>query len=138
MPRNTKLRKVWEMNRQQRRAVKPKKKPIWHGLTKEEKQEKLFRNGITIKDLEANYAKGFDAGFAAASEPIVRTLYAAVCLTLNELHGFGRERCMKVLQVLDNHLLTTLASDEAIDEVYKRMKLEINFAEPFDRIEMSD
>lgn len=127
------------MNRKQRRSQpKQKNKPSWRGLTKEEKQEKLFRNGITIKDLEDNFKRGFDKGFAAASEPIIRTLYASVCLTLNELHGFGRDRCMRVLQTLNNHLLTTLASDEAIQEVYDKMKLEINFKEPFDRIETSD
>lgn len=126
------------MNRSQRRSLKPKKKPIWHALTKEQKQEQLFKNGITVKDLEDNYNKGFDAGFAQAAEPVIRTTYAAVCLALNDLHGFGAERCCKVLQRLDWHMLNTLSSTDAIDEVYERMKLNINFQEPFDRIETTN
>ena len=84
------------MNREQRRAQKkaqrgqPKpKQPQYLRMTKEQRMDALVKNGITIKDLEENYNKGYEAGFAVASGPVIKTCYAAVCLALNELHGLA-------------------------------------------------
>ena len=54
---------------------------------------------------------------------------------LNEKYGFGRKRCCEVLNAVDQHLLYTLTSDEAIEEVWKRMGLKLEFNETFDRIQ---
>lgn len=65
---------------------------------------------------------------------MVKSCYAAICLALHELHGFGKKRCRDVLNCVDAKLLETLTSAEAIDEVWRTIGLEINFSEPFDRI----
>ena len=96
--------------------------------------DKLQRNGITVEDLKANYDKGWHDGFKEAAEPVVKGCFAAICLALNDLHGFGTKRCMDVLNKVDEHLTYTLATDEAIEEVWKRMRLKLEFKEPFDRI----
>lgn len=96
--------------------------------------DKLQRNGITVEHLKENYDKGWQDGFKEAAEPVIRGCFAAICLALNDLHGFGQKRCMAVLNAVDEHLTYTLSSIEAIDEVYKRMGLQIEFKEPFDRV----
>ena len=98
----------------------------------------LQRNGITAEDLKANYDKGWSDGFTKAAEPVIQAAYAAVCLALNELYKFGSKRCADVLNCMDGHMLYSLTSEEAIDEVYKRMKLRINFKEAFDRVQEVD
>lgn len=130
------------MNRQQRRAqMKAQKrqqkapKPKYLSMTKEERMDALVKNGITPKDLEKNFEIGYDAGFKDASTQVVKTVYAAVCLALNDKkYGFGKKRCADVLRAVENHVLYSLSSEEAIEEVYKRMKLQLDFGEPFDRI----
>ncbi len=89
----------------------------------------LVKNGITIKDLEENYNKGYEAGFAVASGPVIKTCYAAVCLALNELHGFGMKRCKDVLNLVDEKILFSLTSMETIEEVWQKIGLQIDFNE---------
>lgn len=124
------------MNREQRRAQKkaqrgqPKPKhPQYLRMTKEQRMDALVKNGITIKDLEENYNKGYEAGFAIASGPVIKTCYAAVCLALNELHGFGMKRCKDVLNLVDEKILFSLTSMEAIEEVWRKIGLQIDFNE---------
>jgi len=124
------------MNREQRRAQKkaqrgqPKpKQPQYLRMTKEQRMDALVKNGITIKDLEENYNKGYEAGFAVASGPVIKTCYAAVCLALNELHGFGMKRCKDVLNLVDEKILFSLTSMEAIEEVWQKIGLQIDFNE---------
>ena len=121
------------MNRQQRRNA-IKKTPAYLRETKEELTKRLIKNGITAEDLKANYDKGWNDGFKEAADPVIQGCFAAICLALNELHGFGQKRCMAILNAVDQHLTYTLSSVEAIDEVYKRMGLQIEFKEPFDRV----
>ena len=109
------------MNREQRRAQKkaqrgqPKpKQPQYLRMTKEQRMDALVKNGITIKDLEENYNK---------------TCYAAVCLALNELHGFGMKRCKDVLNLVDEKILFSLTSMETIEEVWQKIGLQIDFNE---------
>ena len=96
--------------------------------------DKLQCNGITVEHLKKNYEKGHADGFKDASDCIVKGCYAAVCLALNDLYGFGKKRCCDVLNAIDNHMAMTLVSEEAIEEVWQRMGLMIDFKEPFDRI----
>ena len=124
------------MNREHRRAQKkaqrgqPKpKQPQYLPMTKEQRMDALVKNGITIKDLEENYNKGYEAGFAVASGPVIKTCYAAVCLALNELHGFGMKRCKDVLNLVDEKILFSLTSMETIEEVWQKIGLQIDFNE---------
>ena len=124
------------MNREQRRAQKkaqrgqPKpKQPQYLRMTKQQRMDALVKNGITIKDLEETYNKGYEAGFAVASGPVIKTCYAAVCLALNELHGFGMKRCKDVLNLVDEKILFSLTSMETIEEVWQKIGLQIDFNE---------
>lgn len=96
--------------------------------------QKIEQNGITIADLEREYKLGYDTAFNAGAEPMYRSMMAAICLALHELHGFSKKRLKAVLQAVDEKVLYTLTTDEAVDEVFKKTGLEILFHEPFDRI----
>ena len=101
---------------------------------RQKKMDELQRNGITVKDLQDNYDKGFHEGYKKAAEPIVMGCYAGVCLALNELYGFGHKRCADVLNAIDNHITMSLTSTEIIDEVWQRMGLKLEFRDAFERI----
>lgn len=119
------------MNRQQRRAAKRAQKgtPKYTRMTQEQRIDALVKNGITVDDLEENYKKGFKAGFKAASEPVVKTCYAAMCLAANELHGFGTKRCKDLLNLVDSKIMYSLTSMEIVDEVWQKLGLHLDFAE---------
>lgn len=125
------------MNRAQRRAEarRQERLPSWLPARKEERVKRLMQQGISPQDLVSEYEKGFKEGFTQASIPMVKSCYAAICLALHDLYGFGSKRCMNVLNCVDDKLISTLTSTDAIDEVWEKIGLEINFSEPFDRIE---
>ena len=91
--------------------------------------QRISKNGITIEDMhkaeEDAYAKGIKDGKDGA----VKTCFAAICLSLHELHGFGKERCSKVLNDVYDKLCFALTSQEAIQEVYDTMGLQITFSD---------
>lgn len=122
------------MNRKQRRSSN-KAKPAYLRESREQITKRLVQNGITPQDLKTNYDKGYRDGFKDAAEPVIRGVYASVCLALNGLHGFGQKRCADVLRSVDDHLTYTLSSQEAINEVWKRIGLKLEFKEAFDRIQ---
>ena len=122
-------------NRQQRRAAN-KARPAYMRKPQDQLIKSIVQNGITLADLEKNYNIGYNDGFRAAGEPVVRGAYAAICLALNDLYGFGSKRCCDVLKAVDAHLLYSLSSTEEIEKVWERMKLRLDFKEPFDRVDM--
>lgn len=89
--------------------------------------KRISRNGITIEDMhkaeEDAYAKGLNDG----KDATVRTCFAAICLAMHELHGFGKRRCSRVLNTVYDKLMFALTSQEAIQEVYDTIGLQITF-----------
>lgn len=123
------------MNRAERRK-QHKELPRYRRLnTDDQIKERLVRNGITTKDLEDNYRRGCQQGYADGLHDTIHTVYAAVCLALHDEFGFGHTRCLRALQRVDEHVLNTLVSAEAIEKVWQDMQIAINFKEPFDRME---
>ena len=128
------------MNRAQRRAAAREALavPEWKKRELKEKMaaaERLAQGGITPKDLQAAYDKGFNEGFHAAAHPIIKGIYAGVCLALNEKHGFGAKRCGDILKLVDEKVLYSLDGQDLIDEVLARMGVTLNFEDPFCRVE---
>lgn len=121
------------MNRKERRAER-KATPAYLRVSPEEREKMMMRNGISERDLEREYNRGHKDGFREATQPTIMTCFAAVCLALEEGHGFKAKRCADVLNATYGHMMETLTSKEAIDEVYKRMGLELDFKEPFDPV----
>ena len=108
----------------------------WRSLTPEEKarhkktQEamaRIERNGITVEDLEQQYNLGLQDGFKAGKSQTFETLFAAIALALNELHGFDAEQCVEVMNLVHDKVFFALSTDEAIKEVYDTLGLEIVF-----------
>lgn len=128
-----------EERRRQKRAEKNQpRKPEYKSMTKQQKMDALIKNGITPKDIEKSYSDGYNAGFSDACPATFKTIYAAVCLALNEMHGFGAKRCRDILKMVDSKVIYSLTSEEAIQAVYDRMGLTLNFDEPFERIGEKD
>lgn len=91
--------------------------------------DRIQKNGITVEDMykaeEDAYVKGVQAG----KDATVRTCFAAVCMTLHEMYGFGKDRCSRVLNDVYDKLTLSLTSQDAIQEVYDTIGLEIHFSD---------
>lgn len=119
-------------NRASRRAEN-KKKSRYQRMTPEQKQIAMMKNGISANDLQEAYNKGYNEGVRRASDYCLKDAYAGFLLAAHEVFGFGRDRCRRLLYAADDRVVNSLASDEAIDEVFEKVGVSINFFDP-DRI----
>ena len=90
--------------------------------------QRISKNGITIEDMHKAEEDAYSKGLKDGKDGAVKTVFAAICLTLHELHGFGKERCSRVLNDVYDKLQFTLTSQDAIQEVYDTIGLEIRFS----------
>lgn len=125
------------MNRKQRRAAN-KAKPAYMRMSLEARKAALVKNGITETDLKRNYETGFQDGYKIAAEDTVKGIYAALCLALKDLYGFGRKRCYDVLKATDAIMLYRLTGDDLIQNVWDALGLKLDFKDAMDRVQEKD
>lgn len=117
------------MNRAQRRA-KAKATPAYRrNLTKEDTIKALIKNGITTDDLQRNYELGYAEGRNLAINYTIKAAYAASCIALHELNGWGHKRCTRFLRRMDEIITTALDSEEVMDEALAKCGVNIIFRE---------
>ena len=59
----------------------------------------------------------------------VKMCYAAILFTLHDDFGIETDRCVGVLNGVDRHMLFSFTSLEAIEQVYERMSVMLDFNE---------
>ena len=96
-------------------------------IAENEQIKHIQRNGITIDDLDRAAQRGYQDGAKVGAENTMRNIYAAVALTLHEMYGFGKTRCGKVLNEIDQKVIYALDSKEAIQKVWDDIGLTITF-----------
>ena len=130
------------MNRAQRRAAMraqgDRSKQMLATYSRDRMIESLLQNGITPKQLEAEFERGRLAGFEESSVTIIKSCYAAICLALQEKFGFTKEQCWEAVHAVDEKVIYSIDHAELIDEVLKKIGLTLNFDETFDRIGRED
>lgn len=126
------------MNRAQRREMMRNQTGKSAGLmaqySKAERIERLMAQGISPADLEKAYNDGFSQGYQRAAVPTVEACYAAVCLALHDVYGFGQTRCIRALNAIDERITTMITSEEIRQETLDRVGVDIRFGEGVDRI----
>lgn len=116
-------------NRADRRKNK-KQLPKWQKLPLDQRINAMCKNGITPRDVDEAYQKGYKAGVDRASDFCLKDAYAAFLMAAHEVFGFGRDRCRRLLYAADEKVATSLASDEAVEEVFRKLGVTINFYDP--------
>lgn len=124
------VRKEMAMNRQQRRAA-ARRQTVSLPKSQEKLVAGMYKNGITDKDLKAEWYKGLEAGRAEG----IYSCYAAAILAAKDEFKFGKKRLMRLIRRLDQHVCDTLSSKEAIDNVYEKTGIHITFENPFGYVE---
>lgn len=130
-------REIRRMNaREQARVEKQDALNAFWALPEAERQKRIAdnaainriqRNGITIDDLDRAGKQGYYDGAKIAAESTMRNIYAAVALTLHEMYGFGKTRCERVLNAIDQKVIYALDSKEAIQQAWDEIGLAITF-----------
>ena len=130
------------MNRAERRAAQKAVPAYRRGVGAEELIRQMSRNGITPEQYDKHgreeYERGLRQGYMDGGTESIKMVYAAVCLAARELHGWGKERCYKLLARIDDHVTNHLHSSDAIDEVFREVGLQIDFRDPLEKVKEAE
>ena len=122
--------------REQAKEARQKQIDAFWALSPEERKrrmadieafQRINRNGITVEDMKRAEERAYADGVNVGIENTMRTCYAAICMALKDLHGFGSDECKDVLNCVDERITMSLTSEEAIREVWDEMGLAIEF-----------
>ena len=117
-------------NRADRRAKK-KQQPRWQKrFTADERINAMCKNGITTKDVDNAYERGRKDALHDVGDYCMKDCYAGFLLAAHEVFGFGHDRCLRLLRAADERICNSLASDEAIEEVFEKVGVKIDFYSP--------
>lgn len=121
------VKRFWALTPEERKAR----------MDADEQFQRISKNGITLEDVKRAEDEAYSRGVREGIDSTMRTCYAAICLALHEMHGFGTKRCKDVLNRVDETITMTLTSQDAIQQVYDEMGLEIRFKEdiPGERVQ---
>ena len=106
--------------------------------TKQQRIDALLQNGITPQQLKDNYdlgyKNGYRDGYYSGTLTMRKTIYAALSIALHELHGFGEERRIRVLKLVDEKMFYCIDNQELIDELFAKTGLELELSETIDEL----
>ena len=120
------------MNRQQRRTAGRRPET----MTRQQLAYNIAKNGITMRDLEANHRIGYEQGWKAAQDHFLATCYAAAIRVLRRNADVTPAQCAEFLREMDLLISTEIDGEEAIAAAFEETGVAFDFAEalPEDRI----
>jgi len=103
--------------------------------------QQIQRNGITMKDLDneydRGYSDGFDKGYDLSAENTLKSLYSCLLMTLKEELHFGHDRALKLLKDLDSKVMVAYDEADLKAEVWDKLGINFDFRDPIERVSES-
>lgn len=121
------------VNRAMRRKQVREQMQDWVRTGKMEQVRRLTQNGITQKDLDECFDKGYAEGFKMGTDKTLKTVYAGIILQLLE-DGNDDATAIGFLRDLDNRLITSISEEEDIESVFDKTGVRLMLKEDFDRV----
>lgn len=94
----------------------------------------IVQQGITPKQLEEEFDRGWRKGYKDAAMPTSRAAMAAAILALGEVFGFSDEQCVLFLDEMFRHMMTAIGDDDLVEEAFERVGVEIDWGNPVDGV----
>ena len=76
------------------------------------------------KGYNEGWQKGYDKGRQDAQQFTCYAFCAALALALNDLHKFGKQRVVRVLNLAGKYMFESFTSREIMEEAYRRIGFE--------------
>lgn len=95
---------------------------------------RLYRNGITLDDLQKEYYRGAADGRKFAEDFAFHTIYAAFLITMIKGHGMGQEEAVDLLTEIDRQTVLCADDQELTEQAYRETGIELNWRDPIERI----
>lgn len=86
---------------------------------------RIEKNGITLKDLEANYQKGYHDALAWASEYYQPFFYSAIAICAKRDLKFGTTRIQRMLDAVKQLLIEELCTGDILERAKRETGMDI-------------
>lgn len=113
------------LNRQMRRQQTRQEMQEWVRDGTAEKVRKLSVNGITDKDLDTAYKKGYEEGYLYSATNFFKQMYAAISQELIDA-GNSTDDILSFLHGVDRRFAVMFDADEEIQAVFDKIGVRIN------------
>lgn len=126
------------MNREQRRAKARRDAKFLREVAATSQQQKeamLFRNGITLDDLEKKYQDGLMEGKELTEQFCFHVIYAAILITMVERHGWNADDVADLLKEIDRQVVICVEDEEIAEEAYEKTGVKLEWADPLERVQ---
>ena len=117
------------------RAMRRKEQKEWLSKSQSEQAIHLIRNGITQKDLDAMYNRGYHDGYIKAGDEVIMAIYASIAKVLMEA-GNTKDDLYSFLVDVDSYVVSSLGGADDIREVMEQYGLKLHFKNTLDRVEV--
>lgn len=117
------------------RAMRRREQREWMNKTPNEQQIHLIRNGITQKDLDEMYNKGYHDGYVKSGDEVVMAIYASIAKVLMDA-GNTKDDLYSFLTDVDRYVVSSLSGADDIREVMNEYGLKLHFKNTLDRVEV--
>lgn len=126
------------MNREQRRAKARRDAKYLREIAATSQQQKeamLFRNGITLDDLEREHKNGWMEAKEEVEQFCFHTIYAAVLITMCEQHGWDADKAADLLREIDKQVVICVEDQELVNEAYAKTGIKLEWKDPLERVQ---
>lgn len=106
----------------------------FYALSLDEQKARLIRNGITQKDLDQMYEKGFKDGYKIAGENAIQSIYAGCAKVLSDA-GNPKDDVLDFLKSVDDFVLASLGSEDDLKQLLDEYGIELEFKETLERVQ---
>lgn len=86
---------------------------------------RIQKNGITLKDLETNYQKGYHDALAWASEYYQPFFYSAIAIYLKRDLKFGEMRIERMMDAVKQLLIEELCTGDILERAKRETGMDI-------------
>ena len=121
------------MNRAMRRKQIREQMHEWVNAGRMEQVRILTQQGISEKDLNDSYDKGYNNGYKDGTDRTMKVIYSGIVCCLLDM-GNSKDEAIGFLKAVDNRLITSIDADEDIEEVLERTGIRLMLKEDFDRV----
>lgn len=88
--------------------------------------------------IQKAYKQGHDAGGKMITDNIGTNFTAAMCLALHRMYGFGKKRLCDLMDCMNEIMLETFTTPDAVQRVYKELGLRFSDEDPFHWLTFDD
>ena len=83
----------------------------------------MMNTHVADEAIKKAYEKGVDDGGTTITENLGITFTAAMCRTLHEKYGFGKKRLVEIMGRMNEIMLNTFTTIDAVQSVYREIGL---------------